>query len=280
MNLSPKVNQNRISEKEYRNLRDRLSYSYLKLFDQDRESFFKQLILGEKKIEKQTPSIVMGQLVHTLLSQEDFDVKFHISQTSKPVGQMGELCDALYTRSMQSLNEFNEQQDNFKMIFSDAVRRVKYDFNGEEIAFKKKDEAKILEMFEGTNAELYYKEQTIDAFGKIIVSIPQIEQAERLVQKIKENSVTERYVNQQTEWLDEVRDIKAIEIYNELPILFNYMEIPCKILPDKLKIDHVNKTIEPIDWKCSSWDNESPEGSYLKYAYYIQAALYDTGIEY
>lgn len=280
MNLSPKISANRLTEQEYRKLRDRLSYSLLKLYDTDREKFFKEVILGEISNRKETASLVLGQLVHSLLAGEDgkFDEKFHIAQSIKPVGQMGELCDALYARSIKSLNEFNEQQDSFKVIFSDAVQKVKYDYEGNEVAFKKKDEAKILELFEGTNAEMYYNEQIKQAFGKTIVSISQIEQAERLVQKIKESPVTGPVVNQKTEWLDEVREIKGIEVYNELPILFDIDDVPCRSMPDKMIVSHICRRITPWDYKCSWQSSDSIEGVYLKYGYYIQSGLYDLAI--
>lgn len=268
MNLSKKVNSSRISEQDYRKLKERLSYSLIRKFDQDREAFYKECILGEKKIEKVSDSLVMGQLVHTLLSGEEFDIKFHIAQSRKPPGQMGELCDALYTRSLKSMNEFNEQQDSFKVIFSDAVQKVKYDYEGNEVAFKKKDETKILEMFEGTDAELYYKEM-LECIGKMIVSISVIEKAERLVQKLRENPVTEYYAS---------NNIKGnIETFSELPILFELDGVPYKSLVDKLIVNHISRKIIIIDWK-TSWDNESPEGSYTKHGYYIQAALYDSAV--
>lgn len=276
MNLSKKVNSLRISEQDYRKLKERLSYSLIRKFDQDREAFYKECVLGEKKIEKVSDSLVMGQLVHTLLSGEEFDIKFHIAQSRKPPGQMGELCDTLYTRSLKSMNEFNEQQDSFKVIFSDAVQKVKYDYEGNEIAFKKKDETKILEMFEGTDAELYYKEM-LECIGKMIVSIPVIEKAERLVQKLRENPVTEYYVQVKSIWMDEVRQIKGADVFNELPILFDIDDVPYKSLVDKLIVNHISRKITIIDWK-TSWDNESPEGSYTKHGYYIQAALYDSAV--
>lgn len=287
MNLAPRVNASRISEQEYRSLKERLSYSLLKLYDSDRERFFKEVILGEKRIEKQSNSLILGSLVHCLLAGSDgkFDEKFVIGQTPKPGGQMGDLCDALYTRSLQSMNKFYEQQDHFDVIFSDAFQKVKYDFNGEEVAFKKKDLATVLEKFEGSNSELYYN-SCLEAIGRTVVSVPLIEQAERLVQKIKESPVTSEIVNQKTEWIDKVRDIKAIEVYNELPILFdvktdeendNEISVPYRCMPDRMHVNHVLKIIDIYDWKCS-WDNESPEGSLLKYGYYLQAALYQYGV--
>jgi len=132
-------------------------------------------------------------------------------------------------------------------------------------------------MFEGTDAELYYKEM-MECVGKMIVSVPVIEKAERLVQKLRENPITESFVNTKEQWLDELRGMKAIDVFNELPILFDIDDVPYKCLPDRLVVNHISKTITIYDWK-TSWDNESPESSYTKHGYYLQAALYGYGVK-
>lgn len=275
MNLAPK--QEKMTEKEYRSLRDRVSYSALKLLNDNRENFFRQLILGEVPREKQSVSITLGSMMHSLLSmiEGDFESKFHVSQIIPPseTTHMGMLIDALYTRYMQSVNEFHEQTDSFKVIFADALQRVKYDASGVQVAFKKaKDDEAILGMFEGTNNELYFKE-LIENAHKTTITIPMIEKAERLVQKVKEHPVTGMYAN-----CYNGQDDGIIEVHNELPILFDIGELKCKCLPDKLIINHSEETVEPIDWKSTWMSSESIEGIYIKYRYYLQATFYNIGI--
>lgn len=268
MNLSSKIEAGRLTETQYRKLLV-LSYSMLKTFDKSREDFYREYIICDKKQEKPSNAITLGNLVHTLLAnQGDFDSKYHVCSCKPPVGQMLELADALYIRSLQSMNEFNEQQDNFKVLFSDAVQKVKYDYEGNEIAFKKKDEAKILEMFEESDCEMFYKEK-LENFNKTIVTIPIIEQAERLVQKVKESDRTCKYT---------ITPEGNVEVFTELPIQFTIAGIEYKCLPDRMEVDHDNKIITPIDWK-TNYDNESCEIAILKYGYYLQMAMYDQGIK-
>jgi hypothetical protein len=47
---------------------------------------------------------------------------------------------------------------------------------------------------------------------------------------------------------------------------------------DKIIIRHDVKIIEPIDFK-TTWDNEDPQRAYLKFGYYLQAALYNYALE-
>lgn len=278
MNLVPKMGQDRISEKSYREIKDRVSYSALKLLNDNRENFFRQMVLGEVSREKPSISLTLGSMMHSLLSgiEGDFDGKFHISQIIPPSekSHMGMLIDALYTRYMQSVNEFYEQQDNFKTIFADALQRVKFDASGEQVAFKKvKTDEAILELFEGTNNELYFKE-LIENCQKTTITLPMIEKAERLVQKVKDHPVTGMYAN-----CYNGQDDGLIEVHSELPIMFDIGELKCKCLPDKLIINHSEKIVESIDWKTTWQSSDTIEGVYTKYGYYLQAGFYNVGIK-
>lgn len=272
------LHNNKMSEKEYRSLRERVSYSDYKLLDNDRERFYKERILGEKRIEKKSQSLLIGDLVHTELSGIDgaFEEKFYLTNAIRPTGQVGDLCDKLVERTIRTLseNEFGEkiQNSTFETIFEDALQAVQYNYKGEIVAFKEKGGAKskekVLEMFQETG-ELYYKE-CINNLDRQVVTVADIEKAERIARKVKEYEHTAEYANCQS---DEHNDVFA-----ELPILFEINGVPHKVLPDKLWVSHAEKWVLPIDWK-TSWDVENGiVGSYLKQGYYLQAALYDEGI--
>ena len=252
-----------MNESDYRALKDRVSYSLLKLYVDDREAFYRQVVLGEAKEEKDSTATIVGSLVHTLLSGQDFDEKYCLFGATEPKGQMLELADALYKRSVRSMYE-GVQQDSFQLIFNDAVQNVKYDISGKEVAFKGKDVAKILDMFDGSDAEMYYKEK-LKAHGKIIVYPSHIDKAEKCVQKIKESNFTSEYAN--------IKSGGDIEVFNEMVHLYNFWGVPFKSMIDKVVIDHSNKTICSYDWK-TTWQIENPQGAYLKNGYYLQAALY------
>jgi hypothetical protein len=162
------------------------------------------------------------------------------------------------------------QSDSFLTLFGDAVQKVKYDEAGKEVKFKGKDLEKILVMFEGSDAELYYKELLL-TIGKSPVSVSLITKAEQIVSKLRGHSYTYEYANARSE--------KGIDVFNELTIQFKIGLIPYKSMIDKTIVDHEKKTIQPIDWK-TSWDSEEPQRAYLKFGYYIQAGLYDSALGY
>lgn len=261
---------NQMTEKEYRKIQV-LNYSAIRKFSQDRRAFYNEFILNQPKKEKESDSLILGSLIHCLLAGQEFDDKFHILNAAEPKPQLKLLADELYYRTIVSMNEEGIQTEKFEVLFTDAVHKVKWNFNGEEVAFKGKSIEKIVEMFSDSDAEIYYKEK-LAAHGKTVVSINTIQQAEKLVEKLKSHSYTSEYANIRTGGEGD------IEVFNELAILFEINDIPYKSLIDKLIIRHESKLIEVLDWK-SSWDSTAFAYSYIKNGYYIQAVLYDYAVK-
>lgn len=56
--------------------------------------------------------------------------------------------------------------------------------------------------------------------------------------------------------------------------LSEWHTVKLKIMPDLLKIDHVNKTVQPVDLKTSSIPAWNFKENFIKYRYDIQAKLY------
>ena len=261
-----------MSEKEYRNIRDRLSYSSIKLFDNDRKAFYNQLILGNVPREKETVSKTMGSLVHCFLAEQSFEDKFHLLSAVEPKGQMKLLVDNLYDRAMQSVIELEDGKmvidAKFETLLEDAIQTTKYDYEGKEVNFKGKDFAKITSLFQDSDAEIYYREK-LSAVGKLVVATTTITQAEKMVERLKSHSYTYEYAN--------ARNGGNLVVYNELAIMFEHGGVLYKSLLDKVIINKEDKTIQPLDWK-TSWDNEEPKYAYLKFGYYLQAAMYNMAL--
>ena len=268
MQLTRKVE--RITEKEYRKITNALSYSSIKLFSSDREAFYKQCVLLEPAKEKTSASLVMGQLVHTLMADlGDFHQKFHIAACIPPTGQILLLVEEMYRRSLKSMDEEGIQKDSFSLIFQDSVNVVKYEYDGvTEKNFKKKTNEWILQKFQD-DGEAYYRE-CLNATGKIVVTMGTIEQAEKIVEKLKTHEYTREYC-------DILQD-ESTEVFNELPIQWEENGVPYKCMPDRMIIRHNKKIIESVDWK-TSWDVGLPQISYLKYGYYLQGAQYRKGVK-
>lgn len=273
MKLAEKIQSSRKTEREYRKL-PKLSYSNLKSYDADRSKFYREMILGEKSKEKRSDAMILGDIVHHLLADREYDEKFHISQANKPTGMWGDLCDALVERSLQSMNEYREQQDKFVTIFGDALHRVQYNVRGELVSFKERGKGKgartiedVMTEFEGSDSEMYYKD-AIENIDKTVVFMSEIEKAEKLVKVTKED--------EDLRWLFHPEG--NVETFQELPVEFSIGESEYKCLPDRKHVDHDRKVIDIYDFK-TDWDNEEGcENSYVRKGYYLQNGLYHYGV--
>jgi hypothetical protein len=274
MNLT-KLN-NQVGEQQYRKIKGRMSYSLLKLYATNRTKFYKEVVCGEVTEKDQTLSTIVGDMVHTLLAdQGEFDNKYVIAQAMVPNGQMLELCDALYKRTVKSLDSDGVQKEKFEVLFTEAVNSVKYDYNMAEVKFKGKNLEKIVEMFssadkDGCIPELYYKEKLANT-GKTVVTESTIMTAEKVVEQLKTHPYTREIINLKTG--------NGVEVFNEVVILYEIDGVEYQSMVDKLVIDHNDKMIIPWDYKCTWMVEENWEYNYLKNMYYLQVGIYDEAIQ-
>lgn len=274
MNLVRK-DEKKMGEKEYRAI-PLLSYSALRTYVQNRQLFIKKFVQGEKVVEDESASAVIGSMVHSLMAgdQEEFDSKYVLTQQKRPVGQVGELCDELYKRSLRSVNEQGVQTDSFPVMLQDAVDKLNWGKKEDQKKFKGKDLEAITKLFtttdkEGGNGEAFYGE-LLKNTGKTTVEVHQIAQAEKVCEMLKSHSYTADIVNT-------VSDNYRYEVYNELPIIFEIHGIQYKGMIDKIIVDHVNKDVWVYDYKVS-WEAETFSYSYIKNCYWLQVGMYSWAV--
>lgn len=236
------------------------SSSSLKEFSMDRRKYYKRYVLNEHVEEKENLAANMGRIVETLLMEpEEFDGRFYLSSlASAPTGLMLEFVEALYRHSANATDEFGNVTRDFKDIAQDAYV---------DSGFKIKFEA-VLAKFEGSDAELYYKEiREIRSKGLTVVTTREIDNAEKIVNELKNNFATADVVNLVNSSRWEVRNQFQVEGYTVDGHQF-------KSMMDKVIIDHQEKTIQIYDLKCT-WSVENfLEEYYLYRRAYIQALLY------
>lgn len=272
MILTKKISENKVTEQVYRTLKERLSYSDLRLYATNRYRFMKERILNEPREQEQTVATLIGDICHVLLSgtEGEFDRKFCISSVAEPTGQVLELCHALYKVDQRYRSTDGTQSQQFETLFKEAVDSIKYDRDLKEVMFKGKNMEKILQLFtepdkKGACGELFYREMLANT-GKTVVSINNITTAEKVVEQLKSHPYTSEIINKRSD--------EQYEVFNEQVILYNYGNIGYRSMLDKIIVNHKAKKVMMYDYKIT-WSNE--EGfaySYLKNMYYLQAALY------
>ncbi len=259
----------KMTEHEYRSLRGRVNSSAVKVFIEDRNAFVREFIMGEMVVRKDTASTIMGSLIHCLiLEKEKFDEKFAITP-SVISGQMGDLVENLYRRTVMSMNEEGHVTSSIQILLEQAINDTKFNTKGEEIAFKGKPFEKIVSMFEGSDAETLYLYRRKN-HGKTVVSTYQIEKSELIVNEMKSNPWVTDYVNAVT--TDGEQDV-----YSEYAIMFQYKDLPMKALLDRFIVNHKKRCITPVDIK-TTWDADGVAYTYIKNLWYIQSAVYDMAL--
>lgn len=271
MNITKKVTQNSdIGEKAYRKLRGRLSASDLRTFMKSRKKFYKSCILGEYTEKEESVSMTLGDIADCILTcPELMDEKFIISTAGVPVGQLLELCDALYKRTLKSMDSEGKQTEEFTVIFQETLQYLQ---QGKDPKFKGKPLEKVIELFttpdkNGVVAEYYYKER-LQSVGKQVISISMMEAGERYAKELRESPYTGEIIN--------AVSTENIEIHNQLIVLFEYKGIEMRSMIDKVRVNHITKVIEPFDVK-TTYDNEGFDKMYLK-GLYIPAAVYNEAL--
>jgi hypothetical protein len=271
MNLTRKVQESNMTEKEYRALPGRISSSDIRTFIQSRKKFYKSCILGERVPNDDTVSTILGSIADCVLTcPEEMDNKFTISVSGVPAGQLGELANNLYKRSLKTINAEGVQTSEFVEMFTEVVQTMQQEKTPK---FKGKTVEKVVEMFtnpdkDGVIAELYYREQ-LAAVGKIVVSVDMLASGEKLARELQESPYTSAIVNQVSG--------DGIDVYKQLIVLFMYKDIQMRAMLDITIVDHNKKTVQPADVK-TTYDNEGFDKMYIK-GLYIQAAVYDAALQ-
>lgn len=236
------------------------SSSSLKEFSIDRRKYYKKYVLGENVAEKDNQASNMGRIVETLLMEpEEFDNRFYLSSlASAPTGLMLEFVEALYKHTTEATDEFGNVSREFKDIVQDAYT---------DSGFKIKLEA-VLAKFEGSDAEIYYKEiREIRSKGLTVVTTQDVANAEKIVAELRGNKFTSEIVNlvDSSRWT--IKNQFQIEGYEIDGVQF-------KSMLDKMIVDHDKRLIHIYDLKCT-WSVENfLEEYYLYRRAYIQAYLY------
>ena len=236
------------------------SSSSLKDFSMDRKKYFRKHILGEDVEDKDTQAATTGRVVETLLLEpEQFDNRFFMSScVEAPSALMLAFVNALYKYTKAATDDDGNITRSFEEISKDAYT---------ESGFKIKYDA-VISKFVGSDAEIYYNEmRTVKSKGLTVVTAEDVNNAEKIVEELRNNPVTKDVVN--------LVNSPRYTIYNQLQVEGYVLDDhEFKSMMDKVIVDHEKKTVQVYDLKCT-WSVENfLEEYYLYRRAYIQALLY------
>jgi hypothetical protein len=242
------------------------SSSSLKEFSVDRKKYFRKYILGESIDDKDSQAANMGRIVETLLMEpHEFDGRFYMSAcASSPTSLMLAFVEALYRFTKEATDDDGKVTRSFEEISRDAYL---------ESGFKIKYDA-VISKFVGSDAEIYYNEiRKVRTNGLTVVTAEDVNNAEKIVDELRNNSVTKDVVN--------LVNSPRYTVHNQLQVEGYYVDDhQFKSMMDKVVVDHHEKTIQVYDLKCT-WSVENfLEEYYLYRRSYIQAYLYFQAVKY
>jgi hypothetical protein len=252
-------------EQQYRNI-EKDSSSSIKVFSQDRKKYNKIYILGEKvKESEDSKASIVGKLVETQLYEpEQFDKRFHISSlVSTPTGNMLAFVEGLYKHSRDNTNE-----EGVVSLEFEEIAKLAHEDSGFKWTLER-----VLGNFIGSDAEIYYKEiREVRSRNLTVVTLDDIGNADRIVEELKNNTITSGIVNLVNS--DRYQVLKQEQVED-----FVIDGLALKAMMDQVVIDHKEKTVQVYDLKCT-WNVENfYEDYYLYRRAYIQAYVYKKAAE-
>ena len=247
-----------------------LNASAIKLFDRDRNAFYREFVLGEKRKDKKSDSIVLGNLVDFALSDcngntEEFESRFHekffLMSVKRGSGQMFDLADEIYKITLQHTDEEGNITTEFFERLSEAftICQQAGSFKGKTIEW-------VVEKWENDPAAVYFGSM-IENLGKTVIDEWMLEKAKKCIENVvtDENvGILFRHHPQNT----------SIENLGKYVIQTEYQGYDCKCEIDKLIIDHDLKLIIATEIK-TNWDIEDGfEYTVSKLRYDLAAIFY------
>jgi hypothetical protein len=191
-----------------------------------------------------------------LTEPEEFHNRYVLSDYSEPTGMMSDFVKAY-------LELYNECKDD-KVVHDTNIRKAAYKASGFKIKYES-----VIKRFEAPEIQDYVI-FTVNNIDKTLLSGEEMTQTINMVNMLQQSPITEEYFK---------ADHDLRETKNQLPFEMPWVtksgkEYTIRGMLDKVIINHKDKTIQAADIKTTGKPVYSFPNSYIKYAYYRQAAIY------
>ena len=247
------------TEQEYRDS-DSLNYSKLKTMVED-----PMMLTKEPKDISGLPAIKIGSLVDTLLTDaENVDNIFHVGSVKEPTSQLLELAKYIVDNHI-SVNDHMFVDEKNNCLQSKILDKILSIANELGLWRSVKKEDKRIDKFD-TNVFYDYLNYHIESNGKIVLSNEQRLIGERCAFILSSHDYTKDIICAQSD--------DRYEVIDQFKYEFKFNGATCKVMLDKIIVDHEKKIIYPYDIKTGSKSPEKFIENYEYFKYYIQAQLY------
>ena len=240
-----------ITEEEYR-ADPALSYSTLSRFD--REGFSN---LSNLFTQITTPSLILGQLVDTILTdgEDEFNNRFIVAEYPS-------IPDSIIQIIKELFNTYKDTCSNINLISNDAIINIAAQYNYQN-NWKPETRAKVIKEKGFEYYNLLFLSQ-----DKTLVSQDMYNDALRMVDALRTSEATKWYFADNNPFEPE------IERYYQLKFKATLHNIDYRIMADLIICDHKNKELILCDLKTSGHEEYNFASSFLTWNYSYQARLY------
>ena len=240
----------------------RLSQSKLKLLLGNNPNLF-NTVAEPKLYFEEKKYFLIGDGVDCQLTRPitEYAEKFHVSNIeNKPSDTMKSIINQIYdeARSVESAQAVGSLRDP---LYTETIVEV---LNSHGYQSNWKEATRIAKVYEAWE----YWDDLRAGEGKTILSAEEDSLISQIVMSIKTNDVTRPYFEQN----------EGEEILYQVPIFFTIEEVECKGLLDMIRINHITKTIEPIDIKTLGDNTLNFPKALRQRRYDIQGAFYTEGL--
>ena len=238
------------------------------------QSKLKTLLLSPQLFKKETKNdlyfeekehFIIGAAVDFLFTfdgdMDFFTENYYISHIEdKPTDVVKSIIHSVFDKINEILQPFESFKyfNEYKDLILEACIEHEYYKN-------LKDDTRVNKILENSN-DFYFQELMLSK-NKIILSKEDVKTILSIYVSITKNEYTNKYF-----------DKEIYGIINQLPIYFDIDGVKCKALLDRVCIDHINKTIQIIDFKTTGDYTLNFHKQLKKFRYDIQAAYYTTAM--
>ena len=217
-----------------------------------REGFDKLETLFDKV---ETPSLVFGSAVDAIITggQEEFDKQFMVAEFPSISDNLQTIAKILFDRYSDTYRSISDIDDE---ILAKVGEECNY-YAGDK--YKKTRVKKIKEECQEYYTIMY------SAKGKKIINTETYDKVCQCVKALRTSPATSKYFGDDTDDFQHFYQLKF-----KMPI----DDFEVRGMLDLVIVDHINKTIYPIDLKTSSTPEWEFFRSFIKWRYDIQARLY------
>lgn len=236
-----------ITEAEYRAI-PAISYSKIASFIKDGPKALIAAPITDNKYLQE------GSLLDTMLTEpENLNIKFLIKDLDNITDYIKSTVERLFAKY--------PAKNSLKDISSTDILKVLNEVN---FYTAWKDITRINKIIDDGSS--YFK-LLKESLGKTIMSTETYEKVQMAVQVLNTHPSLSKYIV-----ANPFNDKIEIASQTKFSIDLNGYKVKCMF--DRVYIDHENKTILPIDFKKSSYEEETFETTFIMWKYYIQALLY------